>query len=83
MWYGPSGVGPLQKAIEQAQQAIRLDPDYAPAHALLSEVYYLTIWFEPVSGAIPKAREAAQTALRLDETLAEAHVSLGNILNGS
>jgi len=66
-------------------EAIRLDPNFALAHAGLADVYQLS--GSPLSGApttIPdapaKARAAAQRALELDEGLAEAHTSLAGVL---
>ena len=69
-----------ETAIEYFKQAIEIDPDYALAHAGLSDAHramnnnYLPPW-----ETMPPAREAAIEALRLDDTLAEAHVSLGNV----
>ena len=68
------------KAIEYFQEAIDKDPDYALAHAGLSDAHramnnaYLPPW-----ETMPPAREAAVEALRLDDTLAEAHLSLANV----
>ena len=72
----------IDKAIEHYERAIALDPDCAPAHASLAEVYVLlSTGFDvlPSREAMPKAREAAQKALQIDPTLAEAHVSLGMV----
>jgi TolB-like protein/DNA-binding winged helix-turn-helix (wHTH) protein len=57
------------------QQAIQLDPGYAPAYAGLSD-YYAFSDALPVGEALPKAREYAQEALRLDRDLPDSHVSL-------
>jgi tetratricopeptide (TPR) repeat protein len=70
-----------EKALEYFKQAIALDPNYAEAHAGMSDAYH----FIGVSGDVPrnevyaKSRAAARRALELDETLAEAHASLGLI----
>ena len=70
----------VERAIEACQQAIAIDPNYAPAYAGLSDAYSL-----PPFGASPrermsKARDAALKALSLDDNLAEAHTALGRIL---
>jgi eukaryotic-like serine/threonine-protein kinase len=75
----------LLKAIEYAQQAVEIDPDYAPAYGLLASSY----WESSVTGlgdlpnreAAQKTRAAAMKALEIDETLAEAHVGLGSVLD--
>ncbi|HUL70002.1 MAG TPA: protein kinase [Gemmatimonadales bacterium] len=70
-------------AIECFEQAIRLDPDYAAAHAGLSYCQAM-LGFEEfgwmaASEAMPKAKAAALRALELDEHSSEAHTSLGLI----
>jgi TolB-like protein/predicted Zn-dependent protease len=75
----------LEKAAGDLEQAIKLDPEYAPAWAGLSRVRarqgdlgaqgdpgYL-----PVDEAYRKAREAAERALALDANLAEGHAAMG------
>ncbi len=64
------------RAKDYFQQAIQLDPGYAPAYAGLSDFYVLTL---PPKEALPKAREYAQKALRLDSTLPDGHISLAYI----
>jgi len=72
----------LTRAISHFEEAIRLDPAYAAAHAGLSHAW----WWRGVWGAKtlkqvePPSRAAARTALQLDGELAEAHVSMGRIL---
>ena len=71
----------LKKSSEYFQQAINLDPSYAPAHAGLSRSYHWVASYGIRSHELyPKAKAAALKALELDDTLAEAHVSLGYIL---
>ena len=69
-----------QKAIEQFDQAIALDPQYAQAHAGLADAYALlgSMVNTVVTRreAMHRARAAATKALEIDETLAEAHTSL-------
>ena len=58
------------------EQAIQLDPGYAPAYAGLSDFYVLTL---PPKEAQPKAKEYAQKALKLDPSLPDSHISLAYI----
>jgi len=71
----------FKKGIEHFQQAIDLDPTYAPAYAGLADCYSLVAGFglRPPKDAFPLAKAAARKALELDETLAEAHAALGQI----
>lgn len=67
-------------AIVYFNQAIAIDPNYAPAWAGLADSYYqLSSLVLRPDEAIPKARTAALTALKIDDKLAEAHASLGII----
>jgi serine/threonine-protein kinase len=70
-----------RKAIEQFQQAIERDPNYALAYVGLADCYILLEQdaFIPASEALPKAKAAVEWALRIDDSLAEAHASLGRI----
>lgn len=73
----------LKKAVEYYQEAIHLDPNYAPAYAGLSEAYSTAeIWAEPDQPEDQdRAIEAAKKALSLDDSLAEAHRSLAYVLH--
>ncbi|MBI3609704.1 MAG: winged helix-turn-helix domain-containing protein [Nitrospirae bacterium] len=68
----------LMQAVLLFQQAIGLDPTYAPAHAALADSYALLGQYggAPPSQVLPNAKEAASRALELDETLPDAHASL-------
>jgi TolB-like protein len=71
----------LSKAITQFQQAITLDPNFAPAYSGLSDAYLWAAFNEGVSTAAegkPKTRAAAGKALELSPDSAEAHASLAN-----
>ncbi|MCI0535148.1 MAG: tetratricopeptide repeat protein [Verrucomicrobiales bacterium] len=75
----------VRKALSYFQQAIALDPSYAPAYADLSTVYWdFAAGRAPTPQARAKALEDAQTAaqraLALDDTLADAHVAKGFLL---
>jgi tetratricopeptide (TPR) repeat protein len=71
----------VRKAIEQFQQAIDRDPNYALGHVGLADSFLLLGNYAdvPYSEAMPKARAAADRALQIDESLAEAHTSLAEI----
>jgi adenylate cyclase len=67
----------LKKAIGQFEQAIKADPNFAPAYTGLADAYgYGFDSYFPATEVGPKARAAAEKALQLDNTLAEAHASL-------
>jgi TolB-like protein len=73
----------LGKSIDAYEQAVRDDPNYAPAYAGLASAYLL-VGQAPNDGmppmvATPKAREAAQHAIQLNPSIAEAHCVLANI----
>ena len=67
------------RAIENFNQAIAIDPNYALAYAGLSVVYtQMSFWHSP-SETMLKAKAAARKAVDLSDTLAEAHTSAGVI----
>ncbi len=70
------------KAAEYFQQAINIDPGYAPAYAGLADAYLWTSFGEillPPREWYGKARAAAMKAVELDPSLAEAHASLAGV----
>jgi DNA-binding winged helix-turn-helix (wHTH) protein/Flp pilus assembly protein TadD len=69
----------IKKSIEYFEQAIKLDPNYAPAYAGLAVSYVTTAYREMVSPADagPRAEAAARKALEIDEQLGQAHSALG------
>ncbi|HEV1994999.1 MAG TPA: protein kinase [Candidatus Acidoferrum sp.] len=68
----------LQKSIDYYHQAIKLDPNYAPAYAHLAQAYSFLAFFGAVSPSEGwgKAKEAAMLALQKDERLPEGHGAL-------
>lgn len=66
-----------RQAREYFEQALRMDPNYAPAYAGLAD-YYLTPETRPLV-SMPQAKQFALKALDLDPALAEAHVELALI----
>lgn len=69
----------MAKSEEYYQQAIAIDPRYAPAYAGLADVYALLPHYSTAAlqENFAKARAAARHALELDDTLAEAYATLG------
>ncbi len=71
----------IENSVSQYEQALEIAPDYALAHAGLSDSYIMLGMYYRLSPAeaYRKAKAAAARALELDDTLAEAHTSLGTI----
>jgi eukaryotic-like serine/threonine-protein kinase len=71
----------IRAARTHLEEALRLDPSFAPAHAELADVYgFLAYLFEdPVINAGRQEAEARR-AIELDPGLAEAHAQLGDNL---
>jgi serine/threonine-protein kinase len=72
--------GAFEKAIENFNQAVTVEPNYAQAYAGLAHAYAeLAFQDLPPQEALLKARPAATRALELDETIAEAHFAMATI----
>jgi serine/threonine-protein kinase len=72
----------VRRAIASFQEAVALDPAFAPAHAALAECHlwlYSGVGIVPAREAVPPARAAVERALGLDPQLAEAHRVRGMI----
>jgi eukaryotic-like serine/threonine-protein kinase len=69
----------MKKAIEEFQQAIERDPNYALGYAGLADCYVLNLEDAPKDEAFSKAKAYAERALQIDDSLAEAHASLALI----
>jgi len=76
-WRMRTGEG-FKKAIECYQQALKIDPDYAPAYAGLADSFGLLGFYSflPPEDAFSKCKEMATKALAIDKMLPEAHISL-------
>jgi TolB-like protein/Tfp pilus assembly protein PilF len=72
----------IRKGIEYFQEAIRLDPLYAQAHAGLAQAYDTlgSYSFITPEEAYTRARVAAAHALEIDDNLSDAHVAMGGVL---
>ncbi len=68
----------LLKAIAAFEEALKIDPNYAPAYSGVADAHNLLgyLGFVPPREAFPKSEAAAREALRLDDKLGEAHLSL-------
>ena len=70
------------KAIDAFEQAVRLDPNYAPAYAGMANVHTAVAFMGAGGNPIEeylKARTAVEKALEIDDNLAEAHSYSGEI----
>jgi len=63
------------------ERAIAADPDFAEAHAQLSNAWAFASWMTCIEPrvAAPKARAEAERALQLDGSNATAHVAIGGL----
>ncbi len=72
----------LQRSVEYYEEAIRLDPNFAPAYAGLADTCVLLSGYGVSSPqeSFPRAKAAAEKAIQLDDSLAEAHTALAYVL---
>lgn len=73
----------IDSAIRLFSQALKLDPNYALAHAGLGEAYWKKHDIQKQAQWVDAARQSCEQALRLDAGLAAAHVCLGTLYNGT
>ena len=71
--------GNLERALASADEAIKLDPNYAPAWALRSYVRDIMAAFNmtDMAGGYADARQDAKRAIALDPRLATGYLALG------
>ncbi|HLL74888.1 MAG TPA: tetratricopeptide repeat protein, partial [Pyrinomonadaceae bacterium] len=72
----------FRQSIKHYEEAVRLDPSYALAHAGLADSYGLVAYYRheriaPRDEALRRARETAARAVLLDGALPEAHAATG------
>jgi tetratricopeptide (TPR) repeat protein len=74
----------IDSAITEFTEALRIDPNYAPAYAAMGNAYW-TGYQQFAKGPewVGDATRYCQKALSIDNQSAEGHVCLGNVLNGS
>ena len=68
----------LDRALADFQHAIELDPEFAPAYAALSEVYFSLVMYDFAHSKelLAKSQAASLQALELDDSLSAAHYTL-------
>lgn len=70
----------LERGVEYFQKAVDADPNYALAYAMMSDCYYLQVYYQYAEGrseeTLAKAKAAAERSLALDDSLAEAHLAV-------
>ncbi len=71
----------IAEGFKYLQQAIDIDPDYAPAHVQLAEgLSVLGYWGHlPLQPAYTQAKGAVSKALAIDDSLSDAHVFLAMV----
>jgi tetratricopeptide (TPR) repeat protein len=73
----------VRKGLEYFEEAVRLDPSHAPAHAGIADSCIVDggryLGISPKE-AYTRARAAAERAVELDDHLAEAHTSLAAVM---
>jgi serine/threonine-protein kinase len=69
----------VRTAIGLLQNAIEIEPEYAPAYAALADCYTFLGYLQVASpeSVFPKARAAVSRAIEIDPLLAEAHATRG------
>jgi len=71
--------GNVDRAIANLERALNADPQYATAHAYLSEAYIRKRGTNPDPQFLNLAREAARRAAELGPDLAAAHLAAGRV----
>jgi len=73
----------FERSLELYNEALRIDPDFAMAHAGLADAYNLLGEYNHLrpEEAFPAAKQAALRALELDDALGAAHAALGETLH--
>ncbi len=69
----------MLRAVQYFEDALRLDPGYAPALASLSTAVTVAGYYKliPPAEALTRARKAARRAVEIDLLLGESHAALG------
>ncbi len=72
----------LYKSLQNFEQAIEIDPNYALAYAGMGDVYFIMSWWGsyPRDEGYEKAKTYLKKALSINENLPEAHATLGGVL---
>jgi TolB-like protein/regulator of sirC expression with transglutaminase-like and TPR domain len=77
-WWTGEDEPTARMMVEMLERAVRLDPDFALAHALLSQAHsqYYHYKFDFTEARRLKARQSAERALELRPELVEGHLAL-------
>ena len=69
-----------QRALKEFEDAVKRDPNDAPAHAGLAKALYYVAFFgdAPAAEVLPQGKREALAAIRLDNNIYEAHEILGS-----
>ena len=72
----------MNRAVQNFEQAITKDPNFAPAYVGISDCYRLQGWWGalPAREAMQKAKVAATKAVEIDDTFGAAHRVLAGVL---
>ena len=73
----------IEPAVDLFEQALRVDPDYARAHAGLGEAFWRRYEMTGNQRWVESAFEECDRAVELDELDAAGHVCLGHLYNGT
>ena len=78
-WNKPDSA--LDEACSCFNEALRIDPDFGPAHAMVARVHIQRgeLYFDQPRRALEAARTSAKRAIELEPSLAEAHLALGDV----
>ncbi len=78
-WWSGEREQNARMMVEVLERAVKLDPEFAPAHALLSQAHaqFYHYRYDFTDERREKARRSAERALELQPELAEAHLALG------
>jgi eukaryotic-like serine/threonine-protein kinase len=72
----------IDTAISLLQQAVKINPDYAAAHAALGRAYWFKYLTDNKAPLAEAARQSCERALGLDEADATPHACLGTVNTG-
>jgi len=80
-WNRPDDEDLEQQALSHYAEALRLDPQFAPAHAGIARVHVVRAlnYRERPRVALEAARTAAKQAIELEPRVAEGHLALGDV----
>jgi TolB-like protein/lipoprotein NlpI len=85
-FWNKRGKDDLVKAIPYLQQAVKQDPNFALAHAILADCHLMDAYYGyniyPAKESYERAQAEASKALALDQSIAESHIVMAGIKSG-